>query len=214
MNKELFKWLTLISSFIVLLPLFISLLKYSGLTRIQKKLTLFLFVVLIVEIVSNILWYKEINNHPIYHIYTVLEFLLILNIYNEILTKLFSKTVTVLIGISFIGFAILNILLYQDLFTFNSNTIQVLSYCAIFIAIASFYSMLKMSDLSLFRNTTFLISTGILLYFSSNLVLFHINNSLDLSVSQSYLLWGTHAIINIISILFYTLAIWVQPIKL
>ncbi len=216
MNKDFFDSLTLISSFIVVLPLFLSIIRHKKLEGIQIKLSYLLIIVFLVELISNVLWYKKVNNLPIYHFYTVIELILILNIYKTVLNHTFSKKFFVFIGVGFTVFAILNVLFFQNIYTFNSNTTTLLGIIVIFLALSYFYMLLKEVKYSMLEtNPMFWINSGFLIYFSSNLILFFINNKLFTgSTEASYLVWGLHAIINIILIIFYTIAVWVKPKKL
>ena len=179
MSKEFFEVLRLTSAFSVIIPLIFALLFFARLTKVQRKLTLLLLVVLIVEITTNVMWYHEMNNLLIYHVYTVVEFLLFLNIFKEVLSKLITLLGVVLLGTGFSLFSVIISLFYQRIYEFNSIAI----------------------------------SAGILIYFSGNLILFYINNALNLTLEESYIIWGMHAVVNIVLILFYTRAIWVHPAK-
>ena len=121
MSEQMFKNLTLVAFILLFVPAVIFLVRSKVLAAVQKKLAILVLVTLLVEVISRILWYKKINNLPIYHFYTVIEFLLILNIYKEPLRKVFDVKYLVIIGVGFTGFAILNTIFFQDLFTFNSN---------------------------------------------------------------------------------------------
>ncbi len=213
MNKELFENLSLISSFIAVIPLLLAIFNLKKLSKIQTKLVYILVIVLVVESISSILWNQKINNLPLYHFYTVIEFLLIINIFMTALSGVFSKLFFLIVSIVFIVFAIVNTLFFQDLYTFNSNATSVLGILVIFFALSYFYALLKeMKYNALETNPMFWISSGFLIYFSSNLILFYINNSLFKgSTEASYLVWGLHAIINIVLTIFYTIAIWVKP---
>lgn len=214
MSKEFFEVLRLTSAFSVIIPLIFALLFFARLTKVQRKLTLLLLVVLIVEITTNVMWYHEMNNLLIYHVYTVVEFLLFLNIFKEVLSKLITLLGVVLLGTGFSLFSVIISLFYQRIYEFNSIAITVLSVSMILIALASFYSLLKEHSYSkVERNPIFWISAGILIYFSGNLILFYINNALNLTLEESYIIWGMHAVVNIVLILFYTRAIWVHPAK-
>ena len=213
MSKEFFANLSLISSFIVIIPLLISGFKLRSLNKVQIRLVYLLLTVLLVESISNILWYQKMNNLPIYHFYTVLEFLLITAIYKKVLANLFSKLFFIVISISFVLFAIVNTLFFQDLQTFNSNTTTLTGVVVILFSLCYFYALLKeVKYNNLETNPMFWINSGFLIYFSSNLILFFMNNSLFKRITEaSYILWGLHAFINIILTLFYTVAIWVTP---
>jgi hypothetical protein len=215
MSEELFDILGNISSFIVIIPLILSGYKFKSLNSVQKKLLYLLIIVLIVESVSNILWYQKINNLPVYHFFTVIQFLLIVNIYREALSQIFSKLFFTSLSIGFIVFAIINIIYFQDFFTFNSNATTLTGVIVIFFSLSYFYALLKEVKYSaLETNPMFWINSGFLIYFSSNLILFFMNNTLFKGVTEaSLILWGLHAIINIVLTIFYTVAIWVKPKK-
>ncbi|MCK8522067.1 hypothetical protein M0D21_10840 [Aquimarina sp. D1M17] len=215
MSKTLFNILGDISSFIALLPLLVAAFKFKSLNNVQQKLLYILIVILIVESISTILWYQKINNLPVYHFYTVIEFLLIMNIYVGELSQVYSKQLFVYLSIIFTVFAVINTIFFQNLFTFNSNVTTALGVIVVLFALSYFYKLLKeVKYSSLETNPMFWINSGFLIYFSSNLMLFFINNNLfKESTEASYLVWGLHAVVNIILIIFYTIAVWVNPKK-
>ncbi|KAB8156059.1 hypothetical protein EZY14_002250 [Kordia sp. TARA_039_SRF] len=215
MSEELFGYLRLISSFGVLLPLCIALWKHRRLTSIQRKLLYLLVSICVVEAVSNMLWYRKENNLPVFHFYSIVECLLILNLYKEALKKLFPKYFFMSIGVIFTVFAIVNMLYFQALTTFNSNVTTTLGFLVIFLCLCYFYALLQEEIYSpLEKKPMFWINAGFLIYFSSNLILFFINNSMFTKPdSVSYLVWGLHAVVNIILMLFFTIAVWVNPIR-
>ncbi|WP_109098727.1 hypothetical protein [Aquimarina sp. AU58] len=215
MSIDFFEILGNISSFIILVPLLLSVLKFKSLNKIQLRLGYLLLVTLIVEFISNVLWYQKINNLPVYHFFTVIQFLLIVNIYKRALSQTFSKYFFTSLGIGFMVFAVVNIMFFQDLFTFNSNATTLMGAIVIFLSLSYFYALLKEVKYSaLETNPMFWINSGFLIYFSSNLILFYINNSMFKgSTEASYLVWGLHAVINIVLTIFYTVAIWVKPKK-
>ncbi|WP_299259424.1 hypothetical protein [uncultured Aquimarina sp.] len=155
------------------------------------------------------------NNLPLYHFYAVIEFVLIINIYRIVLSKIFSKQVFIILGVAFTIFAIMNTLFFQNLNTFNSNVTTLMGLLVIFLALSYFYALLKEVKYSaLETNPMFWINAGFLIYFSSNLILFFINNNMFKgSTEASYLVWGLHAIVNIVLTIFYTIALWVHPGK-
>ncbi|WP_103864391.1 hypothetical protein [Aquimarina sp. I32.4] len=215
MSIDFFKILGNLSSFIVIIPLLLSITKFKSLNTIQIRLLHLLILVFIVESISNILWRKKINNLPVYHFFTVIQFLLIINIYREVLSYIYSKSFFIIIGIGFIIFAIINTVFLQNLYTFNSNATTVLGVLVVFFSLSYFYVLLKEAKYSpLENNPMFWINSGFLIYFSSSLILFYINNSMFKgSTEASYLVWGLHAVVNIVLMIFYTVAIAVKPDK-
>ncbi|EZH75019.1 hypothetical protein ATO12_09830 [Aquimarina atlantica] len=215
MSKELFDNLTLVASLILLAPLVILFFRFNALSLIQKKLSFIVILTVLVEIISWSLWYKKINNLPVYHFFTVIQFLLIVNIYRGALSQTFSKKFFTSLSIGFVVFAIINIVFFQDLLTFNSNATTLMGLIIIFLSLSYFYALLKEVKYStLETNPMFWINSGFLIYFSSSLILFFMNNTLFKEVTEaSLILWGLHAIINIVLTIFYIVAISVKPKK-
>jgi drug/metabolite transporter (DMT)-like permease len=213
MSETLFGYIRLISSLAVLLPMCIALWKHRRWSQIQRKLVYLLVAIFIVEAIANILWYQKKNNLPVYHFYSIAECILILNLYKDALKKMFSAYFFRILGIIFTVFALVNMFYFQKLTTFNSNVTTTLGFLVIFLCLCYFYALLKEETYSpLEKKPMFWINAGFLMYFSSNLILFFINNSMFTKASEvSYLVWGLHAIVNIILILFFTIAIWIQP---
>ncbi|MEM6719756.1 MAG: hypothetical protein AAF611_10595 [Bacteroidota bacterium] len=213
MSKELFGYLRILSSFAVLLPLCIALWKHRRFVAIQRKLVYLLIAILMVEVITNALWYQKKNNFFVYHFYSIAECILIVNLYASALKKLFPKHFFTGISVLFTVFAIVNMLYFQGLSAFNSNVTTTLGFLVIFLCLCYFYALLKEEKYSpLEKKPMFWVNAGFLIYFSSNLILFFINNSMFSKASEvSFLVWGLHAIVNIILILFFTIAVWVNP---
>ncbi|AXG69728.1 hypothetical protein KORDIASMS9_01955 [Kordia sp. SMS9] len=213
MSKELFGNLSLISSIAVILPLFLALWKYRRLQAVQQKLLYLLVTIFIIEAIANVLWLQKENNLPVYNVYSILEFLLIINIYKDALKRLFSKHFFAVLAVAFTLFAIVNMCFIQNIKTFNSNVTTTLSFIVIFLSLSYFYALLQEEIYSpLDKKPLFWINAGFLIYFSSNLILFFINNSMFTKPDEvSHLVWGLHAIVNIILMLFFTIAVWIHP---
>lgn len=214
MNEEFLKSLSVTVTFLVLLPLIVAVFRRKKLIDVQRKLAYLIVVLAITEFLSYVLWYRNIGNYPVFHFYSILEFWLVLNIYRLSLRRWLTPTVVLTAGIVFTAFALLNMLYLQDLFEFNSNVTTTSGVLIIFLSLFSFFQgLIKSTHSSLNRNPEFWINSGFLLYFSSNLVLFYLSNRIDLSMEESYMIWGVHSIVNCILIIFYTIALWIRPKK-
>ncbi len=217
MSKELFENIRFISLLIVGVPFIVALFRFKKLNKTQTILMVLLSIIIIVEIISLLFWYKKANNLPMYHVYTVIEFIIISKIYSVELKSMFSNSFFLILILLFGGFAVCNTIFFQGIFTFNSNAITVSGIIIIFFCLSYFYSLLKeIKYNALETNPMFWINSGFLIYFSSNLILFFINNYMfkDEASAASYLVWGLHAIMNIVLNLFYTVALWVNPKRL
>ena len=214
MYKAFFEDIRLVSLFIIILPLSIGIYKYRHLNTSQKGLLYLLIATALTEIISNLLWYRSVNNFPVFHLYTIVQFLLITIIYKEELYPLFSKKFFIIISTCFLITGIGNALFVQSIYTFNSNTITLSGLLIIFFTLAYFYKLLKEIKYStLERNPMFWLNVGFLIYFSSNLLLFFLNNNLMPNSIPAYVVWSAHAIVNIMLNIFYTIALWIRPEK-
>jgi len=211
---EIVETIGVILLIIILLPLVLAFFKRKRLTALQKKLAYLISLTAIFEIVSYLLWHNVINNHPLYHFYSIFEFWLILHIFRSNLGKWFSTRFVFILGIGFTLFAIGNMLFLQSLFEFNSNVTTTSGAIIILLCLISFYELLKAPTYSaLHLNPLFWISAGFILYFSSNLVLFYFSSRINLTHEEGFIIWGLHSLFNCILIFFYTIALWIQPQK-
>lgn len=211
MDVELFDILSFISSYLILLPCLVALFRWKVASLLQKRIVWLVLLVTLVELLSNICWYNLINNHPLYHVYSVCEFWLVLNIYRTSM-KWMANAVVIFAGGLFTLFAIVNSVFLQDITEFNSNVTTVSALLIILLSFVSFFQLLtKSTHSSVFSEPQFYINSGFLIYFSSNLILFFISSRVELSPEEGYMIWGAHSIVNCILIIFYTIALWIQP---
>lgn len=209
MSREAFELISLISSLYVLIPLSVLVYRFGTLSTLQRKLGWLLLTIFLVELISNALWYQQVNNLPLYHVYSLIEFWLIINIYRLILPALLNHFRVIIVGSIFTLLAVVNALFFQSPFEFNSNVTTISSIVFIFLSLGVFYSLMRENKLpSLTSLPSFWIGAGQLLYFSSNLLLFFISSRMEFSEIENYLLWGTHAVVNCILLTFYAFALW------
>jgi hypothetical protein len=193
-------------------PIVLALVIFKRLSAIQRRLLLLVVLVFTTELTANLIWRKNLNNNPIYHIYAVLEFFLILRIFKLELTNLFSKYVFNVLFIMFASFAVINAVVWQSVYMFNSNVTTVSSFLIVVLVLVYFYSLLQKENLEpLGKTPIFWISTGMMLYFSTNLILFFITKNETFVFEYRYTFWSIHAGVNIILFCFYTYALWIRP---
>jgi hypothetical protein len=210
MDRNLFVYLSQISTYAAVVPLVISFFIFRRFNLIQKRLLLLVVVLFLTEIISTVLWSKNINNNPLFHIYTIIEFTILVKIYQSALANYFRPIFLNGLIAAFIIFAICNVIWLQSLFEFNSNVTIVSCLLCILLPIFYFYSLLKDAVLSrLDLNPMFWISFGLLIYFSTNLITFYLNQ--DLMLEDRYTIWGIHSVVNTVLVIFYIVALWVKP---
>lgn len=211
-DYSLFWYLAHISTFISIVPIVVGLFIFKRLTPIQRVLFTLVLLVFTTEVTAYVFWQKELNNNPIYHVYAIIEFFLILQIFKiELTNLLFHKTFNI-VFVLFLMFGVVNAVLWQNVFIFNSNVTTVLSLLVIVLVLIYYYSLLQKAKLEpLDKMPIFWISSGMMLYFSTNLILFFISKNEIFINKNGYTIWSIHSVVNILSICFYTYALWIKP---
>lgn len=198
---------------LMLISIIIGVANYELLNSDQKRLIYIISFALIVELTSVTLWFMGINNHYIFHFYAPIEFVLFTSIYKRHLEGVIKPIYFQGLTGSFVLFAVINTLFFQGLREFNSHVTFV--ECLLLIALAFTYFYVMLRDLKyrkLERNPMFWINVSVLTYFSGALVLFHLANELiPESMAIRGLVWGVHAIFNIVHYLLFGIALWVRP---
>src|ERR1044072_7524087 len=103
-----------------LIPITIGIIKYRRLVRRQRALLLYLCIAVTVNAIATI--YSHHNNLPLLHVYTMLEFILLVRYYVLVFSG--RKTVPYLVAaaIIFPVFCVVNFLFIQSIYTYNSYT--------------------------------------------------------------------------------------------
>lgn len=194
--------------------LLIGFVRRNYLSKQQKYLLALMVVTGVVELVSKILWYHKINNLSIYHFYAVIEFLILASIFQAGLGSLISSKWFDLLKLAFVVFAIINGIFLQSILKFNSHVIAVSCSLLVTFSLIYFYHLLNGVQYSaLGSNWMFWLSSGILIYCSSTLVLFSLSNYLvskPIEIQRS--VWAMNAGFNIIYYLTIMRALWLKPV--
>ncbi|MFT5821583.1 MAG: hypothetical protein ACI8ZM_002836 [Crocinitomix sp.] len=194
------------------MPIILSLFFYKRFIPVQRLLVVLVILAFTADITAYIFWQLWQNNNPIYHVYAVIEFFLILRIFKLELSSLFSNKLFNFVFVSFLVFAVINAVAWQNIFLFNSNVTTISSFLIIVLVLIYFFSLLQKENLEpLGKMPIFWISAGLMLYFSTNLVLFFISKNEIFALENGYTIWGIHAVVNIILFCFYTYALWIKP---
>ena len=207
----LFFWTTQIS----IMPLLVAVFRIRKLTVIQKLLAIAVLWGTLIQEVANYLGEIFNNNLAINHLYHFFDFLLLSMLFMYALRGRWNKYLIPVISSLVLGFSIVNSLFIQSLNTFDSYSATLGSTVLIFYSVSYFYLLLKgnlTEDLG--SSPMFWAAAGILIYHSGSLVIqFSGNYLLPKSQEIQTIIWGIHAVFNIIRYLIYAIALWVQPKK-
>lgn len=212
-NKDLFTILAFIPQGLILLCIISGLFRWKSLGKGQKLLFAILAITGLVELVSELLWRKGGNNYPIFHIYALLEFSILLLIYRSTFQKpIIKKGLKAMIFV-FIAFGIINALFFQSVFEPNTNVITASSILLIGLSLGFLFRVLNdMRYDRLEKSAMFWINIGVLVYFSSSFALFTFGEQLvPFSIESTINVWTLHIFFNVLHYIAFCVALWMKP---
>jgi hypothetical protein len=197
----------------VLVPTFISIVKFKSLDKSLRLLNLYLLITSVKEIACLYLAFKHQNNLFIYNSFRIVEFALLPLMFQYKLTNgKLKHAIKYIIGGVFLVY-IINLVFFQGLYVFNTYTIIVGRIALIFITLTFFFELLqKVETTSLYREPMLWISTGILFY-SVGSFLIHGLYDLQLHFSQdlSIKIWAINSVLNLMLNILYSIAFLCLP---
>ena len=109
----------------------------------------------------------------LYHIFSILELVLLLAYFRQIIDRKIIKKLIIWIIFCFVCFSIFNILYLENLNYLNSNA-QSIEFLILIIFCFIYYNELAKSDeiISFYRLPVFWIVTGFFVYFSCTIIVF------------------------------------------
>ena len=197
----------------ILVPVFTAVVRYRYLPAEGRVLLAYLSVVTVVNIVSTVLANLHTPNMPLYHIATIIDTLLLLYFFSLVFA---GYRIVVYIQAAMFLFpvlAVLNILLLQPLFSFNSYMLSLKSILVIGLCFFYWWQYEPVAGKTWKQIPLHWIVSGLLLYFSSAFILFTFSDFI-ISVSSrsiSIALWNIHAGLSVM--MFLLLAIGLSKYK-
>jgi hypothetical protein len=177
---------------VILLPVITAIIrkKYWGLP--EKVVFLYLLVSGLFNILAALLAARNINNLPLLHLYTVLEFVLITGFFYAATGNPREKLVIRGLWVAFPLMAILNIVYLNSIFLYNQIPRSVE---AIIVLLLCIHFLMKSLSFSAAPVPFFHFATvvALLLYFSGSLALFALSNFIIENKTINSLIWNTHA---------------------
>jgi hypothetical protein len=184
----------------VLIPISFAVSKYKRADRALLLIFYYLLLDGLVNLLAAFLADRKINNLPLLHIFTILEFLLLSYFYIKILKEALIRKVIGALMVIFPLVCILNFTFFQSIFRFNTYTrpLEVLIVMAYSLA---YFAQINEADNEKrwISNPLNWINTGVLLYFSGALFVYSFSNlTVAYIISPKYyslnlFIWNIHA---------------------
>lgn len=174
MNEAI--WIKLWMSADTYAPL-MALCVYLSLWRYIKKKELLLLAYLILNVVftaiTNVMGYYHINNLALYHFYILFEQWFILYYFFK---KILKKKISIIyyaINVGFTAFWIADIMFWEPLNTFNSNTIVISNFIILLVCMYYVFSLAKKDEILYFQKLpAFWITSSFLVYSALSMLIY------------------------------------------
>jgi hypothetical protein len=208
------KQVVLFASLSVIAPLVIGLKHFRTYGNDLRALTVFLLFAGITELTSYLLWSRSMNNLPLLHVYTVIEFIMLSYIYRIHISSVLPRKFIEVTCLLFVCFAIYNSIFIQSVYQFNSYARGIEFIFILFYSIAYVYTLFTRNDTSpLKRTSMFWLNTGVLLYYTTSFFVFLLSNNMLMHLPKTAIQvsWAFHGIFLLIFHIFLSVALWIHP---
>jgi hypothetical protein len=194
----------------VFIPWLLALLSLQGYTPALKTVFYYLTLAVCTHLLSFILWKLKKNNLPVLHVYTVLEYLVLLRFYYLVLKSFIPGTVFIALVVIFPLFSIADSLFIENIHSFNTYSRSVEALIFIFLSVCWFVK--SVSDPETNENTNRPlnhIAGGLLIYFAGSVVLFSFRDLIS-QFTRSFLMnvWSLHTLLLFLMYILITTGLW------
>ncbi len=190
---------------IIIAPFLLSIVFYNRLSKALKIITWYLILSVVTQAVSLLLWKKGINNLPLLHVFTILEFFLLFTYYSFQGKPLLTRFWFYLVSVLFLLFALLDAFVLENLHSFNIYTRSLEAFVFIGLSVHWFIRSLTIESKAVFQDQNALkyMNAGFFIYFSGSLILFAFSNYINhLGYPLLMNIWTLHTLLLIVLYLF------------
>ncbi len=196
---------------IIIAPFLLSVVRYKRLSKALKIMTWYLVLSVVTQAVSLLLWKESINNLPLLHVFTVLEFCLLFAWY-AVQSKSFLPRIWLFgMPVLFLLFALLDAFVLESLHSFNIYTRSLEAFIFIGCSVHWFIRSITLESKVVTGEQQALnyMNAGFFIYFSGSLILFAFSNYINhLGRSLLMNIWTLHSLLLIVLYLFILTGFW------
>lgn len=200
--------LVYVSAASVLLPLLVVIAQWRLLNSLEKRIAWLLVANTLIQGLALLLaeiW--KVNNMPVYHVYLILEFNLLFGIYYYGIFKGEKRSIWKMVAVASLLIFAVNGLWIESFTSFPSYLRSLEALLATSLAVAYFIKKLSVTDTKpLFSDPAFWMSTGVFIYYTTNLLLFMYGQVLQNQPEVFRHTWIIHGYLNILLYTLYTFA--------
>ncbi len=195
----------------VLAPILIGAFYYRRFFSGMRIILHYLAIGCIFNLFAVVLSRNNINNMPLLHIYTIVEFACCALFFRSALEGMrIAKIISYLIA-AFTLFSIFNVCFLQDIFSFNSYSRSLEALLLIVFCLFFFYKLLgAKAEVSQKSLPLLCICIGFFFYFSGSLFLFLFPEFEHAGFSIYQLAWLIHSLLVLLMYIFFSVAFYLS----
>lgn len=184
--------------------------------KLGKHVRIFYWFLLLsglVQLSSLALWFKQVNNLYLLHVYVPLGFGCLTFFYHSILKGIIHRQVLWIILLLFVAFSIINSAFIQLPHTYNSYALTIESILIVIYSLSTFTftlnSIARETRISRIQSLNW-INSGLFIYYTSSLLIFYFGSHLAVHKAPivAKYAWAFHAFFSIIMYVFFTIGLW------
>lgn len=165
--------------FLILIIFLLGVDKYNKNSKPYRVLTVLFGLTLISEMFSRIIIDLAGKSMPVYHVFVPVQFLLLSLVYYYFSLFKRRKIVYIVLVTAFLLFCFLNVIYFQTLNQFPSNTLLCSSMVMVLLALLSLKKIFDTdTNRNLFQNPAFLFNCAILLFYTTTFLFWSFYNIL------------------------------------
>lgn len=191
----------------ILLPAVFGIIFYRHLPSPIRTLWVFLSCSVITEAFGYLCFVLKVNNMPIFHIHTFLEFTFLTAIFYQLFKTIYAKLILTIVFCGFVSYMIIDLTLFSSFFEPNSTSKTLESAFVILLCSIFLYKLNKSKSVTHhFERSYSMLSIGLLIYFLGTIIISYY--SFRLMGKNPYEIWMVRSILNILLNILYTVVIW------
>ena len=173
----------------------------------------FIYLSGIIHLISLILWFYQMNNMFLLHLYVPLGTILVINFYKNFLGDLINSKIFEWTAVLFAIFSVFNTIFVQHFLTFNSYALTVQSVVISILSLSAFkwlmHDEIKTRHKKQLSSLNW-INSGFFIYYSANLVIFYFGEIImhSISIKWSQHTWMLHSFFSAVMYFCFLIGLW------
>lgn len=198
------------SNLVILIPLLIAAMNFKSYTSDLKVIFYYLTLATVTQAVSFAFWKQSVNNFPILHVYTIVEYLLLLWFYSVVLKEFISKYMFIVLSIAFPIFSIINSLYIENIYAFNTYGRSLEALIFIFLSISWFVKIVaEDEETRIMGKAINYINSGFLVYFAGSIAMFSYSSYVaQMSEVHRVNVWTIHTVLAVQLYILIAIGLW------